>query len=74
MSTDGLNTSVFGGAGRGKEEGTRKTGKPKSMLGAMEEVDDDGKNPFEGRAKTGVYVFEMLKRVPMFTGSEDVEE
>ncbi len=44
----------------------------------MEEVEDDDKNTFGGRAedvrKAGVDVFEMLKRVPMFTGSEDVEE
>ena len=74
MSTDDINTSVFGGLGGGKEEGTRKPGKPKTVLGTMEEVEDDDKNPFGGRAKAGVDVFDMLKRVPMFTGSEDVEE
>ena len=46
MSTDYVNTSVFGGAGGGKDKGARKPDKPKSMSGAMEEVDEDGKNPF----------------------------
>ena len=61
MSTVDVNTSVFGGTGGGKDKGTPRPEKPKLMLGAMEEVDDEEKNPFERRTKAGVDVFEMLK-------------
>jgi hypothetical protein len=58
-----------------KDKGILKSEKLKSKtMGVMEEVEDDIKNTFEGPTKVGVDVFKMLKRVPMFTGSEDVEE
>ena len=70
-----LTTSVFFRAGAVKDKGILKSGKLKSKtIGVMKEVEDDIKNPFEGPTKVTVGVFEMLKRVPMFTGSEDVKE
>jgi hypothetical protein len=75
MSTDDLNTSIFGRVVAEKDLGRAlKSRKTKSKMGVMEEVGEDIKNPFEGRTKAGGDLFEMLERVPIFTGSEDVEE
>ena len=59
---DDVNTSVFGGAG------VRK-GKVNELGNLQQETQQE-----EGRSRTRVDGFEMLKRVPVFTGSEDVEE
>jgi len=72
---DDVNTSVFGGAGVGKGKGGQKSEKSIPNLGVKElgNLQQETQQE-EGRSRTRVDGFEMLKRVPVFTGSEDVEE
>ena len=67
--------SVFGGAGVGKGKGGQKSEKLIPNLGVNElgNLQQETQQE-EGRSRTRVDGFEMLKRVPVFTGSEDVEE
>jgi hypothetical protein len=69
------NTSVFGGAGVGKGKGGQKSEKSIPNLGVNElgNLQQETQQE-EGRSRMKVDGFEMLKRVPVFTGTEDVEE